>query len=164
MATETLERRFAAIGARVKVVKAPWRNPWPPSGLLDVASDGRGEYFELRLVGRPGISLSVVDEDRDERCLLLPVREGAEKSKFLCGFDERHWFVAAVPESISGVGSVEAAKIRSSRTSSERRSHACDPRTGSRAGTPRMSDRASGSSCPSGHSRPTSRTSFTTSR
>ena len=111
MATETLERRFAAIGARVKVVKAPQRNAWQPSGLLDVATDNRGEYFELRLVGRRGISLSVVDEDRDERCLLLLVREGGEKSKFLCGFDERHWFVAAVPESVSGIGSVEAAKI-----------------------------------------------------
>jgi len=111
MATETIERRFAAIGARVKVVKAPRRNPWQPSGLLDVVTDGRGEYFEFRLVGRRGISLSVVDEDRDERCLLLLVRERGEKSKFLCGFDERHWFVAAVPESVSGVGSVEAAKI-----------------------------------------------------
>jgi hypothetical protein len=25
-------------------------------------------------------------------------REGREKHKFLCGHDERHWFVAAVPE------------------------------------------------------------------
>ena len=60
MATETIERRFAAIGARVKVVKAPRRNPWQPSGLLDVVTDGRGEYFEFRLVGRRGISLSAV--------------------------------------------------------------------------------------------------------
>ena len=107
MFAETLERRFAAIGARVKVVKRTPRS-W---GLLDVETDGRGEYFELRLLGRREISAAVVDEDRDERCLLLLLREGGEKSKFLCGFDERHWFVAAVPESVSGVGSVEAAKL-----------------------------------------------------
>jgi hypothetical protein len=39
----------------------------------------------------------------------LLVREGNEKSKFLCGHDERHWFVAAVPES-APVGTVLAAK------------------------------------------------------
>src|SRR5207244_4407074 len=32
-----------------------------------------------------------------------------EKSKFVCGHDERHWFVAAVPESARGVGTVRAA-------------------------------------------------------
>ena len=32
-----------------------------------------------------------------------------QKSKFLCGHDERHWFVAAVPES-APVGTVRAAK------------------------------------------------------
>ncbi len=28
--------------------------------------------------------------------------KGSEKSKLLCGFDERHWFVAAIPESGAG--------------------------------------------------------------
>jgi hypothetical protein len=32
------------------------------------------------------------------------------KSKFLCGHDERHWFVAAVPEAARGVSGVAAAK------------------------------------------------------
>jgi hypothetical protein len=112
MGIDTLERRFAAIGARLKVVKAPQRrwSRWQPTRLLDVASDGRGEYFELRLLGRVGTSVNVVHEDRDGRCLLLAVRDRGEKSKFLCGFDERHWFIAVVPESESRVGTVEAAK------------------------------------------------------
>jgi hypothetical protein len=38
------------------------------------------------------------------------VRDGAEKSKFLCGHDERHWFVAAVPEAARGVTGVATAK------------------------------------------------------
>lgn len=102
MGTEALERRFAAIGARVKVARAPG------ASRIDVRSDRRGEFFELR-AGR-GSLLEVVEADRDDRCLLLLVREGGEKSKFLCGFDERHWFVAAIPESASGVAGVVAAK------------------------------------------------------
>jgi hypothetical protein len=39
----------------------------------------------------------------------LLVRDGEEKSKFLCGHDERHWFVAAVPEGVTGVAAAKAA-------------------------------------------------------
>jgi hypothetical protein len=106
MGTEVLERRFAAIGARVKVI----RTTRDHSPRIDVSSDRRGEFFELRLARGSGISLDVIEADRDDRCLLLLVREGGEKSKFLCGFDERHWFVAAIPESAPGVGGVVAAK------------------------------------------------------
>jgi hypothetical protein len=103
MGTEALERRFAAIGARAKVARGD-------STRIDVGSDRRGEFFELRTARGRGISLDVVDVDPDDRCLLLLVRDGGEKSKFLCGFDERHWFVAAIPESAWGVGGVASAK------------------------------------------------------
>src|SRR5207253_3034906 len=53
--------------------------------------------------------VSVLDVQRADRHLLLLVREGVEKSKFLCGHDERHWFVAAIPES-ARVGTVQQAK------------------------------------------------------
>jgi hypothetical protein len=106
MGTETLERRFAAIGARLKVARAPRAG----GTRIDVGFDRRGEFFELRLAGGRGISATVVEADRDDRSLLLLVREGEEKSKFLCGFDERHLFVAAIPESAAGVGGVAAAK------------------------------------------------------
>jgi hypothetical protein len=42
--------------------------------------------------------------------LLLVVREGSDKSKFLCGFDERRGFAAAIPESASAVRGVASAK------------------------------------------------------
>ena len=47
MATQVLERRFGAIGARVKVVRGagPVR--------IDVGSERRGEFFELRLARGP---------------------------------------------------------------------------------------------------------------
>src|SRR5438132_10583799 len=93
MGTEVLERRFAAIGARLNVVG-------PPAGAprIDVGSDARGEFFDVRFVGSGHpVELEVVDVNRTDRHLLLLVRDGEEKSKFLCGHDERHWFVAAVP-------------------------------------------------------------------
>jgi hypothetical protein len=99
---EVLERRFAVIGARVKVERASGQP------RIDVGLDRRGEFFALRL---PDVeTATVVDADRDDRCLLLLVRDGGIKSKFLCGFDERHWFVAAIPESARAVGGVVAAK------------------------------------------------------
>ncbi len=106
MGTEVLERRFAAIGARVKVI----RTTHVDAARIDIGSDRRGEFFELRWAGGAGISLDVVEADRDDRSLLLLVREGGEKSKFLCGFDERHWFVAAIPETARGVTGVASAK------------------------------------------------------
>jgi hypothetical protein len=91
----------------VKVVRAPREQ----AARIDVGSDRRGEFFELSLAGGRGISLDVVEADRDERCLLLLVRKDGEKSKFLCGSHERHWFVAAIPESASGVRGIVSAKV-----------------------------------------------------
>ena len=107
MSSEILERRFAAMGARLRV-EGPSRRGMP---RIDVASDRRGELFELRFPGDgPERSVEVVDVAPADRHLLLLVRGDAEKSKFLCGHDERHWFVAAVPEDARGVTGVAAAK------------------------------------------------------
>jgi hypothetical protein len=106
MSTEMLERRFARIGARVKVF-----GDRRGEARIDVRSDRRGEFFEVRFAGRGNaVDLEVIDVARAERHLLLLTREGEEKSKFLCGHDERHWFVAAVPESARAVTGVRAAK------------------------------------------------------
>jgi hypothetical protein len=107
MSSETLERRFAAIGARVKVAEGPWRG----EPRIDIRTDGRGEYFDLRFAGgERAVELEVVDVLPRDRHLLLLARVGEEKSKFLCGHDERHWFVAAVPEAARGVSGVTTAK------------------------------------------------------
>ena len=106
MGTEVLERRFAAIGARLNIVGPPAGSP-----RIDVRSDPRGEFFDIRFGGGGRVvELEVVDVDRGDRHLLLLVRDGEEKSKFLCGHDERHWFVAAVPEGARGVTGVATAK------------------------------------------------------
>jgi hypothetical protein len=106
MIVETLERRFAEIGARVKVTGPPGGDP-----RIDVRSDRRGEFFDVRFArGVRSVELVVVDVDRAQRHLLLLSRDGRDKSNFLCGYDERHWFVAAVPEDARGVTGVSTAK------------------------------------------------------
>ena len=107
--------RFGRMGARVKIEAersgiAPIR--------INVLKDNKGEYFELR-VGEH-VEATVVDVRPEDRHLLLMTRRPGsrgreEKQKFLCGHDERAWFVAAVPEiaGVSGVASaMEALKPR----------------------------------------------------
>jgi len=108
MSSEILARHFAEMGARVRVPDGPWLG----APTIDVGADRRGEYFDLRFPGRgPQTAVEAVHVDRADRHLLLLVREGAEKSRFLCGQDERHWFVAAVPEAARGVTGVDTAKL-----------------------------------------------------
>ena len=109
---DLLETKFARIGARLKVSDGLERRRRNISGVpvaLDIQRDPKGEFFEV--IGRPGTEaeIEVLDVQSADRHLLLMVREGSEKHKFLCGHDERHWFVAAVPES-APVGTVRAAK------------------------------------------------------
>jgi hypothetical protein len=103
VSAELLERRFAVMGARLAVEDGPWlgapRIDVLPAGFA-LAFAGGGEPTEA----------DVIDVAAADRHLLLLVRSGGEKSKFLCGHDERHWFVAAVPEAARGVTGVETAK------------------------------------------------------
>ena len=110
-----LEFKFAAMGARMKVreIPSPWRQGDrsridPRDFAMDLRRDGNGQFFELRvpthLSGSPDIN--VMQALPDKRHLLLAVRNTVEKKqldRFLCGHDEREWFVAAVPGGASSV-------------------------------------------------------------
>src|SRR6202043_2415371 len=76
---------------------------------LDIQADRNGEFFEVVSPEGTDPEVAVLDVQPADRHLLLMVREGGEKHKYLCGHDERHWFVAAIPES-APVGTVQAAK------------------------------------------------------
>ncbi len=109
---DSLEARFVRIGARLKLSDEDyWRSRIPSAGpvRLDIGTDGDGEFFEIRHVPGTDATIEVLDVQPSDRHLLLMVRELTAKPKYLCGHDERHWFVAAVPESAS-VGTVRAAK------------------------------------------------------
>ncbi|HEX9824933.1 MAG TPA: hypothetical protein VGB51_11165 [Actinomycetota bacterium] len=89
----SVEERFTKIGARARVLEARRL-----TGLrVDVRTDRRGELFDLWVPD--DVRLDVLDLQPRDRHLLLMAR-GEEKSRFLCGHDERHWFAAAVPERI----------------------------------------------------------------
>ena len=127
----TVETRFAEIGARVKVrdiprprvvrpVRPRWRPQWmvlpdPPGRVfnpprLDVRRDRKGEYFDIAVP--EGVEMEVLDADKNARHLLLLARldDKGDKARYLCGHDERHWFVAAIPESYPA-SNVQEAKV-----------------------------------------------------
>lgn len=95
MDISVLEKQFNEIGSRLKVLN---RN----AGFsIDILTDKKGEYFSLELGNPTELDAKVIDLRPQERHLLLMFCESEShritKHKFLCGHDERHWFVAAVP-------------------------------------------------------------------
>jgi len=93
MNVDVLERRFGAIGARAEIagtVRGGFR--------IDV----RDEVFCLHCSGQGAPDdVEVIDADRNGRHLLLLIRQEGLKSKFLCGRDERHWFVAVATAKVA---------------------------------------------------------------
>jgi hypothetical protein len=112
MKLEYLERAFESIGARLRVeVQEPVRN-WanvliPADYSPDIGHDRRGQFFALRgsEVRLAEADFFLLNKQKSDRHLLLLVK-GADykrKDRFLCGHDEREWFVAAVPGNASTV-------------------------------------------------------------
>src|SRR5437868_1148519 len=104
MDTGLLESRFALMGARVRFREIVNTNRWRrQSPGIDILTDDEGELFDVRLARDEPVEYEVVDLRPELRHLLLLGRRGGQKEKYLCGHDERHWFVCAVPgASVSG--------------------------------------------------------------
>lgn len=104
MELKHLTNKFERMGAHLEIrdMETPrWGNvPEPGRYTLDVVEEPKRERFvlEVRRPIRNLLDFHVVDVRPKDRHLLLVARElGARTvSKFLCGHDERHWFVAAV--------------------------------------------------------------------
>jgi hypothetical protein len=115
MNSKPIESGFAQMGARVKVREIPSRwiqgdRSWisPQDYSLDIQRDGKGEFFELRVPTHLSetLDVTVTQSEPKQRHLLLFVRKPGDKpqlDRFLCGHDEREWFVAAVPGGASSV-------------------------------------------------------------
>ncbi|HEB10870.1 MAG TPA: hypothetical protein ENI06_06620 [Spirochaetales bacterium] len=75
---------------------------------VDIVKRGRDEVFIIDTIENKNMDVSVIDLRTDIRHLLLMIKDLTPKhlrnkskpyiTKYLCGHDERHWFVAAVPE------------------------------------------------------------------
>jgi len=120
MDTYILERKFAAMGARLKLDQSRGFG----GVQINIGHDRRGEFFDVKVNPETVEDLDALDVQPNMRHLLLMARVKqfstnvrrnwrraavivtslpskpvpVEKQKFLCGHDERHWFVAAVPE------------------------------------------------------------------
>jgi hypothetical protein len=101
MDTQLLCEKFERMGARVKVA--------PDAGVervrIDIGHDRKGEFFDLKVRQDQRVVVNAVDVRPKDRHLLLMVRDedrnglpSGSAQRFLCGHDERAWFVAAVPE------------------------------------------------------------------
>ena len=107
MKLEHLERAFESIGARFRVVTPASRWGRSLGYELDIAHDKRGQYFALR--GEDSelakVEFTVLQTRGADRHLVLLAKGGAAggKDRFLCGHDEREWFVAAIPGTASTV-------------------------------------------------------------
>ena len=110
----TLEKHFAAIGAPLEVRYEPAATDY----RFDVVRGRRGEFFELR--GSRIDTLLVQHVDRASRHILVCGSEHGDRrtkaferrrrqaapprvSRFLCGHDERHWFVAGIGDPVTTV-------------------------------------------------------------
>ena len=99
-----LESMFGRMGARVRVRDVSL--PRERAGV-DIRSDDRGEFFDIAIDRIDPAEYQVIDIRPEARHLLLMARTDNRKQKFLCGHDERHWFVCAVPG--ASVSNVKAA-------------------------------------------------------
>jgi len=109
MNAKHIESRFTAMGARLKVreVSARWDGS-TRNYAMDIRRDRHGAFFELRVPTHLSetVEVTVLQSEPKQRHLLLLIRKTDEKpqlDRFLCGHDERNWFVAAVPGGASSV-------------------------------------------------------------
>jgi hypothetical protein len=82
-----IHTQFGRIGARVDIL------PPPRSGRVTV--DIAGDVFQL--AKERSVVARVLHAAPAARHLLLLTDDGDRKDRYVCGHDERHWFVAAVP-------------------------------------------------------------------
>lgn len=108
MSTALLEKKFATMGARVKInAETPRRRSRRRLDTgrtisIDILRDKEGEYFDI--LAREEAKALVMDVQKKDRHLLLMARDNdGNPLKFLCGHDERHWFTCAVPGKASTV-------------------------------------------------------------
>ena len=114
MKLEHLERAFESIGARFQVTGRIRRWPRAATGYeIDIGHDRRGPFFALRgdEASLARVELALLNKEKGDRHLLLLIKDRAAKRKdrFLCGHDEREWFVAAVPGSACTVSQAKEA-------------------------------------------------------
>lgn len=104
----SIVKAFEAIGAKARVSPSARHRVGREGFTIDIAREKGEEIFDIRRDPKVDMEISVVDKRPGDRHLLLMVkteeRAGVPvKTKFLCGHDERHWFVAPVNSAAADV-------------------------------------------------------------
>jgi len=87
---QRIEKKFRKMGANVALRKSKSKRSY-------MSIDIQGDIFDIEKTD--DMQAEVLDTLAKRRHLLLSVEGGEQKAKFLCGHDETHWFVSALPES-----------------------------------------------------------------
>lgn len=119
----TLQKHFSAIGAQLVVRPGPDNVDY----RFDIIRERRSEYFELRGSRLDDLVVQHVDkharhllvcgveghgardtrykENNNARIIEQPLKSAVKPavSRFLCGHDERHWFVAGIGDPVATV-------------------------------------------------------------
>ncbi len=108
MKNNDLKRHFDTMGARVKFRLPDKGTRWQPAPspdyfTIDIQADKGGEYFDITQ-GEDAPEFELLQAQPKAQHLLLYTKDGR---RFLCGHDERHWFVSAIRGKVS---TVRAAK------------------------------------------------------
>src|SRR5262249_5939252 len=111
MDARQLQDKFDRLGARLRIhtLAGPGPSRRDVPLLLDIRKDDKSEFFDIGVRPDANGDLDVLDLRKREWPLLLMARDGRDKFLYLCGHDERHWFVAAIPENAGGVSNVATA-------------------------------------------------------
>ena len=125
MDTQMIESKFARMSARAKVhgPHLRWLERMVGAVRIDIGRDRKGEFFDVTVNTSDRVDVNVIDVRPRDRHLLLMVDGNDGRQKFLCGHDERSWFVAAVPERAHAsnvVTAMEALKPAQVRAAQER--------------------------------------------
>jgi len=107
MEDNQIVKAFNRMGARARV----FRNPRTSGLSLNVLTDKHGEFFDINVdpAFAERADVLAVDVQPKDRHLVLMVKYASErqgvdnKDKFLCGHDERHWFVAPIGPAVPSV-------------------------------------------------------------
>ena len=112
MAYENIQEKFEAMGAEAVVSVgamsiSPGRSNDPRINYTIDVNEKRkqGEIFEVLVATEAAgnVEITVPSIDKKIRHLLLAIRSGSDYAQFLCGHDERHWFVATLPRNVGSV-------------------------------------------------------------
>ncbi len=116
---DVIKKHFNKMGAKVELIKRKrgrWSSAPSTPFSIDIEEKGKEEVFVIMADDFENLEFEIAEiQPKDRHLLLISKAPSTEKnkrkevSKFLCGHDERHWFVASIPESAPGVTSVKKA-------------------------------------------------------